>query len=54
MDENFKYIVPTPSDFGDFVYCGVQWALNKNHLLNGPQEGEIRKLRSLLRDYSGS
>jgi hypothetical protein len=26
---NYKKIKPTPSDFGNYVYCGLKWALDK-------------------------
>lgn len=33
MGTDVNSIQPTPSDFGEFVYCGVKWALNKNRSL---------------------
>lgn len=34
MGTDVNSIQPTPSDFGEFVYCGVKWALNKNRSLD--------------------
>ena len=49
MGADFSCNQPTPSDFAEYVYCGVKWAIGKNSSLDinkKPKEIVFKSLKS--------